>query len=360
MEIPFGDLKRVYKELKSEIDKNISMVLDKGWFILGENVKSFEEEFANYCGAKLGVGVANGTDALTLSLKAYCIKKDDEVITPANTAIPTISAIISANAKPVFVDVKKDYTIDPEKIVENITEKTKAIIPVHLYGQSCDMAKIIEIAKKHNIKVIEDCAQAHGAEYKGKKVPISDVGCFSFYPSKNLGCYGDGGMVVTNDEMIKEKLLLLRNYGQKERYYHVSEGVNSRLDEIQAAILRVKLKHLDKWNERRREIAKTYNENLKEVIIPLENENCKPIYHLYVVRSKNRDKLKEHLIKNGIGCAIHYPIPAHLQEMCNGLNNNSFPNTELFSKEILSLPIYPYLKDEEIEFIINKINEFNV
>ena len=360
--IPFGDLKRNYFSIKEEIDSSVFKTLNSGWFILGEEGKSFEGEFSEYCGKKYGIGVGNGTDAISLSLKAYGIKPGDEVITVPNTAIPTISAIIAVNAKPVFVDIKEDFLINPEKIEQVITEKTKAILPVHLYGQSCDMDPIIKIAEKHNLKIIEDCAQAHGAEYKGKKVPISETGCFSFYPSKNLGAYGDAGMIVTDSEEIQKKLIMLRNYGQIDRYHAELNGYNSRLNEIQAAILRVKLKHLDEDNKKRRKTASFYNSLIKDKVkTPIENPDCKHVYHLYVIKHSQRDSLIEQLKQKEIFTGIHYPIPLHLQKAYQflGYKEGDFPNTEKLSKEILSLPIFPELKQEEIQEVAKAISEIS-
>jgi dTDP-4-amino-4,6-dideoxygalactose transaminase len=362
--IPAADVKRQYESIKKEIDDAIRGTIDKGWFVLGENVDHFEKEFAGYLGAKHAVGVGSGTEALHLALVAIGVEAGDEVITVPNTAVPTVSAVSFAGAKPVLVDIDPDFhTMDPEKLEEKITKKTKAIIPVHLFGQSADMDPIMKIAKKHKLKVIEDACQAHGTEYKGKKVgTIGDVGCFSFYPSKNLGCYGDGGMCVTNDGKIAEKLKLLRNYGQKTRYHHAIKGFNSRLDEIQAAILRVKLKHLDGWNKKRREIAGKYDVLLKgsDVIPPKAASYSNHIYHLYVIRTKKRDELQEHLKKNGINTIIHYPIPIHLQEAYAdlGIKKGSLEISEKAAGEILSLPIFPELTDEEIETVAAKVKSF--
>ena len=339
------DLRKEYEGIKDEIDRKIKKVLESGNFILGEEVENFEREFSKYLNVKYGVGVNSGTDALFLSLVSLGVKEGDEVITVANTAFPTIAAIFMVKAKPVFVDVKDDYNIDVDKIKEKITNKTKVILPVHLYGNPCDMDEIMEIAKENKLKVVEDCCQAHGAEYKNKKVGgIGDVGCFSFYPTKNLGCYGDGGFVITNDEEISEKVRMLREYGSKEKNKFVMKGYNSRLDELQAGILRVKLKYLDKWNNKRRENAKIYNENLENVIKP--KENGKHVYHQYVIRSKERDKLKERLESKDIKTLIHYPIPIHLQEVFE--RGVKLEKTEQFSKEILSLPVHPFLNKEEI------------
>jgi len=361
IKIPFNDLTRQYKSIEGKLNRVLKDVLKSGWFILGKNVETFEKDFANYVGKKYGIGVASGTDALFLSLLACDIKAGDEVITVPNTAIPTIAAISATGAKPVLVDVNQFYTLDTAKIEEKISSKTKAIIPVHLYGQPCQMDPILKIAKRHNILVIEDCAQAHGAEYKGKKLPAGDIGCFSFYPTKNLGAYGDGGIIVTDNERLSRKLKLLRNYGETKRFTHIIKGYNSRLDEIQAAILRIKLKHLDRWNRKRRRIAKLYNELLSDLVAtPQEDKNSKHVYHLYVVRTEKRNELKDFLFSRGIGTNIHYPIPVHLQKGYSDLRykKGSLPKCEKYSKEILSLPIFPELKEKEIEYICESVREF--
>ena len=362
MNIPFVDLKRQFDLIKNEVTTKINEVLRNTHFILGEEVEKFEEEFANYCGVKYGVGVASGSDALTLSLKVLGIGKEDEVITAPNTFIATVDAISRNGATPVFVDIDPETcNIDVAEIEEKITDKTKAIIPVHLYGQPADMDEIIKIAKKYDLKIIEDACQAHGAEYKGKKVgSLSDVGCFSFYPAKNLGAYGDGGMVVTNNEQIAERIKMLRNYGQSKKYYHDFIGYNSRLDEIQAAVLRVKLRYLDEWNDKRREHAKLYNdllENVSGIETPTEKEFVKHVYHLYVIRCKNRNELQNYLSSKGVSTGIHYPIPVHLQKAYKHLEykEGDFPITEKYAKEILSLPMFPELTDEEIEVVVGLI-----
>jgi len=358
--IPLIDLKREYAEICEELTQAVQRVLKSGWFILGEEVKKFEEEFSKYIGVKYGVGVNSGSDALFLALKALGIGKGDEVITVSHTFISTVDAIVRNGAKPVFVDIEPDtYCIDATKIEEAITNKTKAILPVHLYGHPADMDQIMEIAKKYNLFVIEDACQAHGAEYKGKRVGgIGDIGCFSFYPVKNLGACGDGGMIVTNNEELATKLKMLRNYGSLKKYYYDFVGVNSRLDEIQAAILREKLKYLDEWNEKRRKIAKLYNEHLEDadVITSIEKEYAKHVYHLYVIRCKNRDALQQCLLKNGIQTQIHYPIPVHKQRAYLSLGFNiTLPVTEKVCNEILSLPMHPWLKEDEVSRIVGVI-----
>jgi len=358
MQIPFVDLKAQYNLIKDEIDEVIHRVIDKTSFIMGEEVRRFEEEFALFCKAKYAVGVANGTEALMLALKACGLAIGDEVITVPNTFIATTEAITMIGAKIVFVDVDPDtYNIDPGKIEEKITAKTKAIIPVHLYGQPADMDPINQIARKYNLKIVEDAAQAHGAEYKGRRIgTLGDIACFSFYPGKNLGAYGDAGAVVTNNEELAQKVAMLRNHGRTKKYLHQIEGFNSRLDALQAAILRVKLRHLEDWNKERREKAKLYNQLLEpfpKIITPKMLDSTVPVYHLYVVRIKNRDRLQNILKTKGISTGIHYPLPLHLQPAYSylGYKEGEIPMTERVSKEILSLPMYAELKEEDITYI---------
>lgn len=364
MKIQFGDLRRQYFSIKEEIDEAISKVLEKGWYILGENVESFEKEFAAYCGAEFAIGVGSGTEALHLALLACGVQPADEVITVPNTAIPTISAISFANATPIFVDIDpQSYTMNPSKIEERITRKTKVILPVHLYGHPADMDPILEIARHYNLKVIEDAAQAHGAKYKSEQVgTLGDMGCFSFYPSKNLGAYGDGGIVVSNDMELANKICLLRNYGQEKRYYHTIKGFNSRLDEMQAAILRIKLKYLDDWNEKRRKNAAAYCQLIENNSIgkPNDADFAYHIFHLFVIRCERRNELQAFLNKKEIGTFIHYPIPVHLQKayLNLGLPKGNYPITEKYAEQILSLPMFPELVSEEIEYISSSINKF--
>ena len=364
MKIPVFDLKRQYAYLKAELDNAFTNVFESGNFVLGENVRLFEEEFANYLGAEFAVGVGSGTEALHLALKACNIGSGDEVITVPNTAVPTISAISFAGARPVLVDVTPDtYTIDTKKIEKKITDKTKAIMPVHFYGHSAEMEQIMKLAEAHNLKIIEDACQAHGAQYNGKNVgTLGDMGCFSFYPTKNLGAYGDGGIVVTNDEGLYNKLIMLRNYGEVKKFTSKIEGFNSRLDEIQAAALRVKLKHLDTWTSRRREIATQYQQLLfnSNVQLPSERQWAKHVYHLFVIRTNKRDALKDYLQERGVGTHIHYPIPIHFQEAYKklGYKMGDFPISERNAGEILSLPIYPELTTEEVEEVAGLITEF--
>ena len=357
--------KAQYLSYKSEIDAAISMVLDSGWYILGNEVQLFEEEFASYIGVAHGIGVGSGTEALHLALSACGIGRGDEVITVSHTAVATVAAIELAGATPVLVDIDPDfYTIDPEKIKSAITSRTKAIIPVHIYGHPADMDPIVEIAEKHNLKVIEDCAQAHGAKYKEKRVgSIGNMGCFSFYPTKNLGALGDGGMVVTNNEKLAEKARLLREYGWTERYVSHFAGWNTRLDEIQAAILRVKLKHLDEDNSKRMCVAEIYNTKLSDtdLILPKQRENSKHVYHLYVIRSPKRDEFLAFLKKEGVCVSIHYPMPVHLQPAYRHLQaRDKLPETEKVAKEIISLPLYPELSESEVKFIHESIREFYI
>lgn len=362
--IPFLELKSQYAPIQGEIRQAMDNVLESGWFILGPNVEAFEAEFAQYCSARFGIGVGSGTEALHLALRACGIQAGDEVITVPNTAIATALAITMAGATPIFVDIDpQSYNIDVTQIERAITRKTRAILPVHLFGQTADMDPILGIAREHNLNVIEDACQAHGAEYKGKKAgTLADAGCFSFYPTKNLGAYGDGGMVLTNDEEIAHKVRLLRNYGERERYYHSIKGFNSRLDELQAAILRVKLKRLEEWNSARRQRAKLYDQLLagSEVTTPLEVGYGKHVYHLYVIRSKFRDELRSFLQSKGAGTLIHYPVPLHLQEAYGdlGLSRGTLPVAERYADEILSLPLYPELTREAQETVASLVVEF--
>lgn len=365
MHIPLVDLKRQYLSIKKEIDEAIQEVIDNSAFIMGENVQEFENEFAKFCGVKYGAGTSSGTTALHLVLVACGIKQGDEVITVPYTFIATTEAISHTGAKVVFVDIEdRSYNMDSEKIEQAITEKTKAIIPVHLFGQPADMDKIMKIAKKHNLIVIEDACQAHGAEYKRKKVgSLGDIACFSFYPGKNLGAYGDAGMAVSDNQALVEKMRLLRNHGYQKKYYHKIEGYNYRLDAIQAAILRVKLRHLEEWTEKRRRNAKLYNELLKGsgVKTPLEMEYAKHVYHLYVIEIEKREELYLRLKKNEISTAIHYPLPLHLQQAYSylGYKKGDFPVSEACTERLLSLPMFPELTEDEIKKIAEIIEKKN-
>lgn len=364
--VSFVDLVRQHHSISDEVNQAISRVTDTGSFIVGEELKDFEREFASYIGVKYGIGVGSGTDALRIALEALGIGKGDEVITVSHTFIATVYSIIQTGATPVLVDVEPTtYTINPKLIEKAITPRTKAIIPVHLYGQPADMDSIMEIAKRHNLRVVEDVAQAHGAEFAGVRVgAFGDIGCFSFYPAKNLGAYGDGGMIVTNDEAVAEKVRMLREYGQKAKYYHEIIGYNSRLDTLQAAILRVKLKYLDSWNEARRTNAKLYGELLSDmsdlINLPVTLDGRRHVFHLYVVRTKQRAALRDFLSQNQISTGIHYPIPVHKQKAYIDLikDKNELPVTEDISGKILSLPMFPELTQDEIQFVCDNIRRF--
>lgn len=367
MKIPMLDLSEQYQTLKEEILQKLDEVMDSSRFILGENVKKLESDIANYSKVKHGVGVGNGSDALHISLLACGINVGDEVITTPFTFFATAGAIARAGAKPVFVDIEEDtFNIDPKKIEEAITEKTKAIIPVHLYGQTADMDSIIEIAKKYNLFVIEDAAQAIGAKYKDRIVgEFGDAACYSFFPTKNLGAYGDAGMIVTNNDDLAEKMRVIRVHGSKPKYYHHILGYNSRLDEIQAAILNVKFKHLDKWIVQRRSIAQKYTDLLNETVkgkvkVPTERAENFHVYHQYTIRTENRDKLQQFLKENGIQTMIYYPLPLHIQPVFKdlGYKEGDFPVAEKAAKEAISLPMYPELKLEHQEYVVEKIKEF--
>ncbi len=353
-----------YLSHKSEIDFAISNVLKRGKYILGEETKNFEIEFAKFIDAKFAVGVANGTDAINIALVACGVGYGDEVITVSHTAVATISAIEISGAVPVFVDIDPDFfTLNPQKIVQAITKKTKAIVIVHIYGQAADLAPILEIAAEYNLRVIEDCAQAHGATYQNRKVGNwGDISCFSFYPTKNLGAIGDGGAVVTNNKELADKCLLLRQYGWKERYVSKIKGWNSRLDEIQSAVLRVKLRYLESDNKKRNKLALLYFEhlqNIEKIGLPKTRESCSHVFHLFVIRIKERSQLIEFLKKKGIDTLIHYPFPVHLQEAY--INNNNPVNlkeTESAAMEVLSLPMYPELSESEVIKVSKDIIHF--
>lgn len=347
------DLKKEYLSISDELNSNIQRVLNSGFYVLGEEVKKFEEDFSKYIGTNHAVGVNSGSDAIFLALKSVGIGKGDEVITVSHTFTSTVDAIIRNGAKPVFVDINLEtYCIDVSKIEENITKKTKAILPVHLYGHPADMDPICKLKEEYGLYVIEDACQAHGAEYKGKKIgSIGDLGCFSFYPTKNLGAYGDGGAIVTDNEEFNEKLMQMRNYGQSKKYHHDFVGVNSRLDELQAVILRTKLKHLDEWIKSRRKNAEIYSELLKDsnLVLPVEKPFAKHVYHLYVVRSEKRDHIRKKLWENQIQAQIHYPVPVHRQNAYSNLNNYfSLPVTDRICDKILSLPLHPWMDYKDI------------
>ena len=351
-----------YNAIRHEIDAAVDRVLKSGWYILGKEVEAFEREFAGHCGAKYVVGCASGTEAIALALMALEVGPGDEVVTVSNTAVPTVSGITMTGATPVFVDIDEYFLMDAGKIESAITTRTKAIMPVHLYGQMADMEAILRIAEAHHIHVVEDAAQAHGAEYRGKRAGSwGTLGCFSFYPTKNLGCYGDGGAVATGDKELYDRLIMLRNYGQEKRYYHAIKGINSRLDEMQAAVLRAKLGHLDEWNMKRRQVAAWYVEALAgSCVCPGEKTGARHVYHLYVIRTRDRDGLKEYLDRAGIPTLMHYPVPVHLQEAYRdlGYRMGALPVTETTTKEILSLPMHPAVTADGVRYVGGKIREF--
>lgn len=364
MEIKYLDLQNMHNEIKDELDEAYIRVMTKEWFIQGEECNKFEKEFAMYCGASECVGVGNGLDALMLILKAMEIGQGDEVIVPANTFIATALAVSYVGAKPILVEPdEKTYTIDINKIEEKITRKTKAIIAVHLYGHIADMQEICNIARKYNLKVIEDAAQAHGAEYNGLKAGVlGDAAGFSFYPGKNLGALGDGGAVVTNDKALAKKVRMLGNYGSDYKYHHIYKGNNSRLDELQAAFLRVKLPYLNKWNEERRRIAKRYCDEIRneKIILPEVADSVKHVYHIFAIRCEQRDELENYLKERGIATNKHYPIPIHLQDAYIDLNitKGSYPIAENIARTELSIPLYYGMKESEIDYIIQTLNQY--
>ena len=377
MKVPFINLCVSDKIVEKEIKNKILDVIKRKEFILGKEVKEFEEKFANYTGCNYAVGVCSGSAALFLSLKSLDITDKDYVITTPFTFTATAEVILHSNAKIIFADIdEKIYNISPheiEKSIKKFGKKIKAVIVVHLYGQPCDMEEIVKICKEYDIKIIEDAAQAHGAEikfkvqsseFRVKKVgSIGELGCFSFYPTKNLGCYGDGGIITTNNKNLYEKLLRLRNHGRIEHYIYKHIGFNARLDNLQAAILLVKLKYLDKWNKERQKIAKIYNDELTgvgDIITPYVKENSSHVYHLYVIRTKYRDRLMEYLKNNGIGCAIQYAVPLNLQPAYKGKYEtvSKLETVQKIANEVLSLPIYPGLKETQIEYVVSKIKQF--
>jgi dTDP-4-amino-4,6-dideoxygalactose transaminase len=360
--IPFLSLKPVNEQYRAEIDSAIQRVLDRGWYLLGQEITDFEQAFARFCGVEHCVGVANGLDALALILQAYGFGPGDEILVPSNTFIATILAISRNGCTPVLVEPdERTFNIDPDEIEAKITPKTRAIMVVHLYGQAAQMGRIQAIARKYGLKIIEDAAQGHGARWNGKRTgSLGDAAGFSFYPGKNLGCLGDGGAVTTNDPELAEKIRALRNYGSHVKYQHLYKGSNSRLDELQAAVLSVKLKYLDADNEKRREIARFYRSEIRNpnVILPtVEDENAH-VWHLFVIRSPRRDELQKYLAENGIGTQIHYPIPPHKQGAYAEWSHLSYPIAERLSREVLSLPMSPVLKREEMEYVAERINQF--
>ncbi len=363
MSIPMVDLKIQYEAIKEEINAAVLSVIESSAFILGPQGKTLEQAIAAYHGVKHAAAVASGTDALHLALRAVDIGPGDEVITTPFTFIATAEAISYLGATPVFVDILPDtFNLDVTQIEKKITKKTKALLPVHLYGHAAEMDELMAIAAKHGLKVIEDCAQSFGAEYKGKKTgAIGHIGCFSFFPSKNLGAYGDGGMVVTDDGKLAERMLSLRNHGSKVRYYHDEIGYNSRLDEVQAAILNVKFKRIDKYNEGRRRAAGWYAKYLtgNGIATPVEKSGCKHVFHQYTIRVKDRDKVKQKLDDAKMSSMIYYPVPLHLQAAYGnlGLKAGSLPTAEQAAREVLSLPIYPELTEDQVKTVSEAVNK---
>ncbi len=363
-QVPFVDLGAQYRTIEGEIGEATSRVIQQSDFILGREVSLFEEEFAAFCEAKYAIGVDSGTSALELALRAYDIGPGDEVITAANSFIASALAISHAGARPILVDVDPStYTVDVSAIEKAITPRTKAVIPVHLYGHPAHMNPIRELADKHGLVIIEDACQAHGTRYKGRRAgSLGHAAAFSFYPGKNLGAYGDGGIVVTNDRGIARRLEMLRNYGQKEKYQHLFRGYNRRLDTLQAAVLRVKLRYLEKWNAARRWNAVLYHKFLDGcgLLLPGEAPGAESVWHLYVIRAEQRDALKEHLISRGISASIHYPIPIHVQPayLDLGYKKGDFPVTESCAHQVLSLPMYAEISQDQIEYVAKTIRDF--
>lgn len=362
IKIPFLSLKPVNEQYRAELDAAIQRVLDKGWYLLGQEITDFENAFAEFCGVKNCVGVGNGLDALTLIIKAYGFGPGDEIIVPSNTYIATILAISQNGCTPVLVEPDiNTYNINPDLIEAAITPKTRAIMVVHLYGQAVEMEKVWAIAQKYNLKVIEDSAQAHGAMYQGRRTgSLGDASGFSFYPGKNLGCLGDGGAVTTNDDELARRVRALRNYGSEIKYQHLFKGVNSRLDEIQAAMLSVKLKYLDQDNQKRRDVARFYRENIvnSQIVLPQVKNEESHVWHIFAVRCARRDELQKYLSDNGIGTQIHYPIPPHKQQAYSEWNALSLPIAEQISREELSLPMSPVLTQQEMDYVVGRINQF--
>jgi len=361
--IEFNTFKHLSKKYGDEYKQALNRVVDSAWYILGNEVISFEEQFASYCKAKHCIGLNSGLDALILSIRALGIGHGDEIIVPANTYIATVLSITENHAIPVFVEPDEYYCLDASKIELAITKNTKAILSVHLFGQACDMTSICDIAKRYGLFVIEDCAQSHAVYFNGQMTgTFGTAGCFSFYPTKNLGALGDAGAVVTNNDELTDKLRMLRNYGSKVKYYNDIEGVNSRMDEMQAAILSVKLSHLSDLTSERVRIANKYLNSIKnnKIILPKTRDNANHVYHLFVIRTKERDKLQQYLLENGIKTQIHYPIPPHLANCYKylGYKKGNFPITEQYANESLSLPLYNGMSEEEIDWVIEKINEF--
>ncbi len=365
MKVPFVDLKPIHNEVREGLDAAYKTVMDESYFIQGEQCHRFEEEFAGYCETKYCVGVATGLDAIYLILRAMDIGVGDEVIVPSNTYIATALAVSYCGATPVFVEPQIDnYNIDPSGIEDKITDKTKAVIAVHLQGRPADMDAISQVARAHGLYVVEDAAQAHGARYKGKRVGgLSDAAAFSFYPGKNLGALGDGGCVTTNNQKLADKIRALGNYGSDYKYHHIYKGTNSRLDEIQAAFLRVKLKGLDRWNDARRDTAKQYLNRVQNPLIQMPvavSDDYEHIYHVFVIRCEDRDRLEQYLSDAGIGTVKHYPIPMHMQEAYKDLKipQGALPIAEQISRTVLSIPMYYGMTQEQIDYVIDQLNTF--
>jgi dTDP-4-amino-4,6-dideoxygalactose transaminase len=359
--VPFIDLRRQYSIIGAEIERAVSAVLAGGQYILGPEVHAFEAELARYCGAAHGIGVASGTDALRLALEAVGVGPGDEVIVPAFTFVATAEVVTNLGATPVFADIDAArYALDPIDTARRLTARTKAIVPVHLYGGPADMTALLEVAAPRGLAVIEDAAQAVGAEFRGRRIgSLGTAACFSFFPTKNLGAYGDGGFITTSDGAVAERLRMLRAHGSRQKYFHESTGWCSRLDEVQAAALRVKLRHLDAWTEQRRALAARYRSALAglPLVLPEEGDSERAVFHLFTVRTRRRDELKKHLDGAGIGCAVHYPIPVHRQPLYRHIGG-SFPESERASEEVLSLPLFPELTEHEQDEVVAAVRAF--
>jgi dTDP-3-amino-3,4,6-trideoxy-alpha-D-glucose transaminase len=362
MTIPVFDLRRQIASIRTEVDAAFNEVLDSGWFILGRRVEAFEEEFAEYLGVPAAVGVASGTDAISIGLEALGVGPGDEVICTANAGVPPIAAVEATGARAVLVDVDPlSQTLDVAQLERVVTARTKAVLAIHLYGGAADLDGLLDLCQRRGLKLIEDCAQCHGATWHGRRLgSIGDAAAFSFYPTKNLGAYGDGGAVVSRDVGVAERARLLRNYGWRQQYASEIKGSNSRLDELQAAVLSVKLRHLDDWNAARRERAARYDSGLRGVQTPTVRPQSEHVYHLYVVRAEHRDELRAHLAAGGVGTGVHYALPVHLQPAYQnlGLGPGSLPETERSASEVLSLPLYPELTSDEIDRVIQLVNGF--
>lgn len=363
MKVPFNTLDRQFFMYQEEYEKKVIEVLRSGWYILGKEVEEFEKEFAEYIGSMYSVGIDNGLNALVLAFRALGIGQGDEVIVQGNTFIASVMGISMNGATPIFVEPNEYYNIDVDKIEEKITEKTKAICVVHLYGQASKMDKIVELCKKYNLKLVEDCAQSHGAKFNNQMTgTFGDISCFSFYPGKNLGCFGDGGAITTNNKELADIIKVLRNYGSEEKYHNKYVGYNARLDEIQAGLLRVKLTHLNELTKEREKIANKYLSEITNnlVQLPKIDKNSTHVWHLFVVKIEDRTKFVDYLNSNGIGTSVHYPIPPHLSEAYSylGYPNRTFPITEEYSEKILSLPLYNGMKDNELDYVIEVINNY--